>query len=587
MSLINAARHGDLNKVQEFIDAGADVNKAKDTGATPLFVASQKGHLEVVRALIAAGADVNKANDTGATPLFIAYQHGHLDVVHALIDAGADVNKATNMGNTPLFLASHEGDLDNVHALIAAGADVNKAKDTGATSLFIASQEGHLEVVRALIAATADVNKAKDTGATPLFMASQNGHLEVVRVLIAAGADVNKAKNMGATALFIASQEGHLEVVRALIDAGAAITKPIINAAKTDEIKNYLKARMHASIPKWSGFTKSDLEKFNSIFDTENPSAMDNVSVCPVCLKYVERSEACNYMSHNCSTSGYFHEYLYNKYKNASGIINWCTICGRICKGHNHYPLTAPNAPVPSVIAGKSPFAPDCRIDGGGGVEEKIIRFRAMREKAVELQDEVDKLFHEDAMNELVEHMWASPMLRYERTVKKIMNAKAFNIPLNAFPNNVAAVSNKTVSGPPPGSFESPEVLTGIENSIMGNDSEPVIRFKHKNAAGIMTTHESVVNKDTVLSYLETSGTKQNRCFEPACNGFLYPEEIEQAFAHQLIAPSVTDEDKAKLAAYKERFYRNYVGGRRQRKQRRQTRKKHQNRKGTRKSRLI
>jgi ankyrin repeat protein len=55
--------------VRALIEASADVNKAGDIGATPLYVAAQFGHEMVVRTLIKADADVNKAGDIGATPL--------------------------------------------------------------------------------------------------------------------------------------------------------------------------------------------------------------------------------------------------------------------------------------------------------------------------------------------------------------------------------------------------------------------------------------------------------------------------------------------------------------------------------------
>ena len=45
-----------------------------------------------MRALIEAGADVNKARDNSVTPLLIAAHQGHAAVVRALIELGADVN---------------------------------------------------------------------------------------------------------------------------------------------------------------------------------------------------------------------------------------------------------------------------------------------------------------------------------------------------------------------------------------------------------------------------------------------------------------------------------------------------------------
>ena len=66
------------------IAARADLNKARDDGATPLYKAAQEGHIEVVNALLRAGANQNLATDNGLSPLSVAQLNGHTEVVQAL-----------------------------------------------------------------------------------------------------------------------------------------------------------------------------------------------------------------------------------------------------------------------------------------------------------------------------------------------------------------------------------------------------------------------------------------------------------------------------------------------------------------------
>ena len=59
------------------------------SGTTPLHIASQHGHVDVVKALIAAGADINKERDGGITPLKRATQNNNPEVADLLRKAGA------------------------------------------------------------------------------------------------------------------------------------------------------------------------------------------------------------------------------------------------------------------------------------------------------------------------------------------------------------------------------------------------------------------------------------------------------------------------------------------------------------------
>jgi|TARA_B110000902_G_scaffold198423_1_gene225226 hypothetical protein len=72
-------------------------------------IAAQFGHESVVRALIELGADVNKARNDGVTPLYIAAQVGHEAVVRALIEAGVNVNRAADDDVTSLYVGAQQG----------------------------------------------------------------------------------------------------------------------------------------------------------------------------------------------------------------------------------------------------------------------------------------------------------------------------------------------------------------------------------------------------------------------------------------------------------------------------------------------
>ena len=57
-------------------------------------MASLKGHVEVVKLLCDAGAAKDEAKNTGSTPLYIATEPDHVEVVKLLCDAGAKKDQA-------------------------------------------------------------------------------------------------------------------------------------------------------------------------------------------------------------------------------------------------------------------------------------------------------------------------------------------------------------------------------------------------------------------------------------------------------------------------------------------------------------
>jgi len=95
----NAAYTGNLNRVRELLNQGANVNARVITGRTPLHYAAKTGRLNVVEELLRRGAHVNpRTYSGGITPLMFAAQGKHPRIVHALIKAGANPKYRTING---------------------------------------------------------------------------------------------------------------------------------------------------------------------------------------------------------------------------------------------------------------------------------------------------------------------------------------------------------------------------------------------------------------------------------------------------------------------------------------------------------
>jgi len=116
---------GDLEKVKDALDKGADVN-TKDvlTGRNVLMLAADKGKKEMVELLLNESADVNARSEGRWTVLMIAAEGGYGDIVELLIENGAEVDAENTNGKTALMRAIERGHRNVVDLLINRGADV-------------------------------------------------------------------------------------------------------------------------------------------------------------------------------------------------------------------------------------------------------------------------------------------------------------------------------------------------------------------------------------------------------------------------------------------------------------------------------
>ena len=139
--LLLAARRGELDKVKELLDGGADVNYwDSETYMTPLMNAAVGEHLDIVNELIANGADLTMTDRNGATTLHLAASYGHIDILRTIIDAlGQDLNAQDGYGRTALHKAAEGGIVNSVILLLQRGADPTIQDTDGNTAYDLAS----------------------------------------------------------------------------------------------------------------------------------------------------------------------------------------------------------------------------------------------------------------------------------------------------------------------------------------------------------------------------------------------------------------------------------------------------------------
>ena len=454
-------------------------------------------------------------------------------------------------------------------------------KTTGYTSLIKSIQQSRKDKFDFFIEQRADVNYLTANNYTPLRMAiiHSKNNTYYTKKLLKNGADVhfilakttmedNKVFENISLLQEVIYEEYNIEIVKLLLDYGAdknhketttdrtalEIAKDKYNSNKKyyGEVIKLLGGKIpeKTSNELWKGFSRSDIEKFDIFF--EKPF---DWSCCPICLEYIERSDGCMYMSHNCATTGhYYHEKLYDAYMYNYGKkqVEWCTVCGRITELHKHFILT--NANNPNKTKAKLKPEIQAQLDrgdnvaffdnancigfGGGGIEEKAERFRRLREYALELQNDVDKKEYDDVMEKLIEVVWDSALVKSEK-VKNILKNKTWNIKVSEFPENKKNTrnnnSNSNAANVPFGG-RVPTVKEGGDCIIYGDDEEgeasnPTYQFHHETVGGIDHDGIYICQKDLAqavqIKCKEFGLEDFGKCWFSPCKGILHPEELK------------------------------------------------------------
>ena len=234
-SLFEAARDGDVERVQELIDAGADVNDTTaGHGMSALAIAIDKadrdlGQVAVVELLISHGADLSTRDWMGRTLLVYALTKGS-PVVKALLDAGIEVNAQDDLGATALSNAVINQDDEVFDLLLRYGADVKLLSDGGSIALQSAIANKHFDRVLRLLDLGIDINARSSDGETVLFAVldeHRSPRANEVQVLLERGAVVNIEDHYGNSPLKLAKKN---------LEEFLATEKSAMRAAKSGKL---------------------------------------------------------------------------------------------------------------------------------------------------------------------------------------------------------------------------------------------------------------------------------------------------------------------------------------------------------------
>ncbi len=166
--------------------------------------AAKEGDVERVDQLISQGVKVNARGKEGWTPLMYSLTGTSTKGLKRLLERGADANLQTERGDSAVSFAAHRKESESLKILLAHGGNPNLLSRPAppfttydVTPIYDAIRGRNPANARILIKAGADLNVRNSAGWTPLMGAAIDRSYEVMYVLLEAGADFRLTDSFG------------------------------------------------------------------------------------------------------------------------------------------------------------------------------------------------------------------------------------------------------------------------------------------------------------------------------------------------------------------------------------------------------
>lgn len=225
--LRDAAWADEVDRAEELIAEGADVNAKDDTEQSAYLIATSEGHLELLRLCLAHDAEVDDKDSWNGTGLIRAAERGHHLVVGELLQAGIDRDHVNRIG----YQAIHEAVWlgrdsatyhDTVRVLVAGGVELDQLSGVEQLTPGQMAEERGFDGTAAILSAALKAKAPSDPDAA-LLDAAEAGDADRVAIALRAGADLETRNGRSRTPLLLAAAADQLAVARLLLSLGADV----------------------------------------------------------------------------------------------------------------------------------------------------------------------------------------------------------------------------------------------------------------------------------------------------------------------------------------------------------------------------
>lgn len=179
----SAVREGDIDKIKEMQNYGADISMTDFDRRNILHTACSVGKLDIVKYCLENGVSVHIRDNYDISPLHEAVIADQHDIIRLLRHCGA------HLTNEPMFLgdvltnAAARGMIKRLQSYLLAGINLNQVDSIGLTPLHAAVLNNNIESVRYLLSQHVDLTIENKNGQSAIEVANQMQLNDIIELL--------------------------------------------------------------------------------------------------------------------------------------------------------------------------------------------------------------------------------------------------------------------------------------------------------------------------------------------------------------------------------------------------------------------